>query len=192
MARNKESSATVDAVLKALALGTITGVMLAAPNAVQSLEKPLEKFFYKLDEREKIRKLSKLRSYLKTQGLVRGDYDHGVELTNKALKRIKKYDHNSLAVKVPPKWDGKWRIVMFDIPETKRDARVGFTRKMQEMGFQILQQSVWIHPFESKPEVYSASSFYGVDKWVTYIVTDHIDNEKTLVRRFKLLLRLSN
>jgi len=51
MARNKESSEAVDALLIALSLGTVTGVMLVAPNAVQMLEKPLDVLFKKLDER---------------------------------------------------------------------------------------------------------------------------------------------
>jgi len=79
---------------------------------------------------------------------------------------------------------------MFDIPETKRDGRVGFMQKIQSMGFQLLQQSVWVHPFESKDKVFIASSHYGVTEWVTYIQTDHIDNDKELRRRFRSQLSL--
>lgn len=175
----------VDALLLAMSMGVVTGVMLAAPNAIQMLDKPLELFFDKLDERQKRRKLSKIKSYLKTQGLVRGDYAHGVELTPKALRRIKQYKFQSIAISKPVKWDGKWRLVMFDIPEQKRDARIGFTRKIQEMGFQLLQQSVWIHPFQCKEEIFFVADHFGVRRWTTYIITDHIDNDSELRQRFR-------
>lgn len=188
MGRRKETSRAIDILLYGIGIGTITGTMLMAPNAIQLLDKPLQKLLDDLDEREKERELSKLRSYMRTQGLVRGDYEHGLYLTPKARKRIQKYKQELLAITPPEKWDGCWRIVMFDIPETKRESRVLFTRKIQQLGYQILQQSVWIHPFESKIEIEIVAARLGIEKEVTYMVTTHIDNEKRLMHRFKHII----
>lgn len=48
------------------------------------------------------------------------------------------------------KWDGKWRIVTFDIPIKKRNLRDNLRRKLKELGFGMLQQSIWVsaHPIE--------------------------------------------
>ncbi|MBP6962125.1 hypothetical protein KBB49_01165 [Candidatus Saccharibacteria bacterium] len=189
MSKNKETSKAIDVLLYSIAIGSVTGAMLVAPNAVQILDKPLTKLFDTLDDRQRQRELSRLRSYLKTQGLVRGDYDHGIVLTKKALKRLEVYKFNSLEIECPDKWDNRWRIVMFDIPETKREGRVMFTRRLQDLGFQLLQQSVWIHPYEAKDVVYIVARHFGVEEFVTYIETSHIDNNRILEQRFKSVLK---
>lgn len=74
-------------------------------------------------------------------------------------------------------WDRKWRIVIFDIPEDKRYIRDRLRIKLKELGFGMIQKSVWIsaYPFEDdvrdfleaknlEMEVYlflSDSSFFG-------------------------------
>ncbi len=189
ISRNKQTSRAIDAVLYGLAVGSLTGMALSGANAGPMLDKPIKKLLDGLDERQKSRELSRLRSYMKTQGLVRGDYEHGIELTAKAHKRIKSYSYNTLNVAVPEYWDRKWRLVMFDVPEEKRESRVVFIRKLQELGYQLLQQSVWIHPFASKEEVYVAARHVGIEAYVTYMSTDYIDNSDVLEKRFRELLK---
>jgi DNA-binding transcriptional regulator PaaX len=184
-----DTGKVVDGLLLGIALGTVTATMLAAPNAVQLLDKPTKKLFDELDERQRRREISRLKSYMKTRGLVRGDYDHGIELTKKALRRIKNVEYKNLSVVCNAKWDGTWRLVLFDIPEQKRANRVGFTRKLQELGFQILQQSIWIYPYEAKDEVYIVAKHHRVEEWVTYIITSHIDNDEKLKARFKHIIK---
>lgn len=188
MGKNRDTSKLIDTVLYGLAFGTLTGTMLIAPNAIEVLDKPLNKFFDNLDERQKQREISKLRSYLKTSGLVHGDYEHGIVLTKKALKRVEKYEFDNLKITVPATWDKTWQIVVFDIPETNRDGRVLLTSKLQALGYQLLQQSLWIHPFESKDVVYAITERYGVTEWVTYLQTSNIDNEEKLLVRFRDVL----
>jgi phenylacetic acid degradation operon negative regulatory protein len=44
------------------------------------------------------------------------------------------------------KWDGKWRLFLFDVPESKRSARRKLTRSLASAGCGCLQGSVWISP----------------------------------------------
>ncbi|HEY1074535.1 MAG TPA: PaaX family transcriptional regulator C-terminal domain-containing protein, partial [Patescibacteria group bacterium] len=46
-------------------------------------------------------------------------------------------------------WDGKWRIILFDIPESKRTVRQMFRIKLLDFGARMLQSSVWITPNKS-------------------------------------------
>ena len=48
------------------------------------------------------------------------------------------------------RWDKKWRILIFDIPEKIRWKRDVFREKLKSSGFGMIQQSVWVspHPFE--------------------------------------------
>ena len=43
-------------------------------------------------------------------------------------------------------WDGRWRLVVFDVPETKRRDRVRLRRTLRMLGFGYLQNSVWLSP----------------------------------------------
>lgn len=46
------------------------------------------------------------------------------------------------------KWDGVWRLISFDVPEKKSVMRVGLRRKLKELGFGMLQESLWITPHD--------------------------------------------
>lgn len=72
------------------------------------------------------------------------------------------------------KWDGKYRIVIFDIPEQKRIIRNLFRRNLKKWGFKHLQKSVWI----SKRNVFDKLNSYikdlGLEKWVIVIESDKL------------------
>jgi DNA-binding transcriptional regulator PaaX len=44
------------------------------------------------------------------------------------------------------KWDGRWRLVVFDVPTTQNSRRSRLTRYLRKRGFGRLQNSVWITP----------------------------------------------
>ena len=48
----------------------------------------------------------------------------------------------------PPEWDGKWRMILFDIPESQRTIRQMVRLKLIDLGVRMLQSSVWITPYE--------------------------------------------
>ena len=51
------------------------------------------------------------------------------------------------------KWDGKWRIVIFDISEKQRRGRNLIRRELKWLGFKELQKSVWIFPYDVELEL---------------------------------------
>lgn len=46
------------------------------------------------------------------------------------------------------KWDRQWRIVVFDIAEANKKTRDNLRAKLRELGFGMLQESVWITPYD--------------------------------------------
>jgi len=44
------------------------------------------------------------------------------------------------------RWDGKWRMVLFDVPQSRASDRVRLRRSLADRGFGYLQDSVWITP----------------------------------------------
>jgi phenylacetic acid degradation operon negative regulatory protein len=50
------------------------------------------------------------------------------------------------------KWDGYWRLVLFDVPTTQNTRRTQLRRYLRNRGFGYLQNSVWITPDELQEE----------------------------------------
>ena len=44
-------------------------------------------------------------------------------------------------------WDGKWRVVIFDIREKRRLIRQKLRTLLSGAGMVRLQDSVWVHPY---------------------------------------------
>ena len=69
-----------------------------------------------------------------------------LHLTSYGKSRIER-DFPLLAIQ-RGKWDKKWRIVIFDIEEVSRQIRERFRHKLKELGFGMLQESVFISPYD--------------------------------------------
>ena len=98
-----------DGLLQVLVVGSVTAAALIAPNSLKALDKSLQRFLNKMDERERQRTLSEALSYLRYKQLVVDDYQHGLKLTDKALKRLDTLEVNSLSITPMTPW-GKLAI----------------------------------------------------------------------------------
>jgi len=83
-------------------------------------------------------------------------------------------------------WDGKWRIVVFDIPERKRKMRNFFREKLSWLGFKKLQESVWISPYNIADEVEGLIEYCHAEKYVHYLLVEEIDSREILMNLFKI------
>lgn len=84
------------------------------------------------------------------------------------------------------KWDGKWRIVAFDIPEKYRKGRDALRQKLKKIGFCELQKSILITPYKCKEEIENLIKFFELGKYVRFGVLESIDNEIYFKKFFKL------
>lgn len=69
-----------------------------------------------------------------------------IRVTSEGEKRVRR-DFPILRLQRKP-WDGKWRMIMFDIQELERRKREDLRRKLRELGFGMLQESVFITPHD--------------------------------------------
>lgn len=188
MGKHDTTAAIVDGLLKIAVGGGVVATVLIIPNAAQALDKPLKYFLNTLDGRARDREMRRISVYMKKRGLVTGDYEHGLIITKLGRDRAKKVEFDQMNIQPPKKWDNKWRIVMFDIPESHKVRRNSLTQKLKQLGFKQLQRSVWIHPFSCRMEIERTCLAYGVSKYVTYIETTHIDHQDKLITRFTPVL----
>ena len=101
-----------------------------------------------------------------------------------AGKELAEYLFHSLPK--PKKWDGKWRIIAFDVPEPYNTARRALSLKLRELGCYHYQNSVFVYPYDCREDINFIKNYFGFDSAIKYIVAEKLDDEKTLEEFFKL------
>lgn len=109
-----------------------------------------------------------------------------IVLTEKGKLKALEGKIEELEIKKPEIWDKHWRVVIFDIPEEKRQARDALRRKLKELGFLKIQKSVFILPYECKDEIDFVVEVFGIRKYVRYMKVREITNEEELLLKFNL------
>ncbi|MFH0803679.1 MAG: CRISPR-associated endonuclease Cas2 [Candidatus Tagabacteria bacterium] len=108
-------------------------------------------------------------------------------LTDKGKEKALTYDLEKIEIKKPAKWDKKWRVVLFDIPENRKKIREALRFHLKKLGFYEFQKSVFVHPYDCEDEINYLIEFYAIRKFVRFIIADSIDNELHLKEYFDLL-----
>ncbi|MFA6519901.1 MAG: CRISPR-associated endonuclease Cas2 [Candidatus Paceibacterota bacterium] len=84
------------------------------------------------------------------------------------------------------KWDGRWRMVVFDIPERRRRVRIRLRAFMSEIGFIRLQDSVWVYPYDCEDFVALLKAELKIGKDVLYAIADTIEHDRDIREHFRL------
>ena len=83
-------------------------------------------------------------------------------------------------------WDGKWRIVLFDVPESKRPIRDYLRGVLKRLGFREFQRSMWVWPHKLPPFLKRLLADPQMRKYIRAITTYDIDYDEDLRRNFRL------
>jgi phenylacetic acid degradation operon negative regulatory protein len=75
-------------------------------------------------------------------------------------------------------WDGKWRVVVFDIEERYRRKRDRFRSFIKSLGFGKLQKSIWLTPFPVTEKVEELIQKSGLQDKVLLIETNYVGGIK--------------
>lgn len=109
-----------------------------------------------------------------------------IVLTERGKKRAVAFNFDKMEVNVPGAWDGLWHIVIFDIPEKYKWARLSLRDKLLDLGFFQYQKSVYIYPYSCADEIDFVIEFFKVRRYVRYGILKHISNEAELLLNFNL------
>lgn len=114
------------------------------------------------------------------------DDETRIVLTEKGKLRAIQFKIDDLKIKIPARWDKKWRVVFFDVPEKKRQARDALRDKLREIGFYELQKSVFVFPYECRNEIDFVIEVFEIRGYVRYGILVSISNEAELLKHFDL------
>ena len=84
------------------------------------------------------------------------------------------------------KWDGKWRMVAFDVPERYKAGRDALRRKLKSVGFCELQKSVLVTPYNCRNEIEMLVNFFKLNKYVRFGILEYVDNKNQLESLFNV------
>ena len=125
---------------------------------------------------------------LETGGLVKRDHKGQFALTRKGERRAALLESlQNIHVMKSHDWDEKWRIVIFDVWERRRDIRRRLRTLLGKAGFVRLQDSVWVYPYPCEEFVAFIRADLRLGSGMLYIIADEIENDKYLKEYFGFL-----
>ncbi|MEM6997918.1 MAG: hypothetical protein AAF413_03335 [Patescibacteria group bacterium] len=129
-----------------------------------------------LDELEKHdiskKQLSDQIRYLLRSGRIVTN-DDSCNLAKSGIELLEKLDFQKPIQKEV--WDGKWRIISYDIPESDRMLRNAVRRLIKDLGMKQLQRSIWVCPYDCFGKFKQLENAYGKRGDILYIETDFIE-----------------
>ncbi|MDO8492773.1 MAG: CRISPR-associated endonuclease Cas2 [bacterium] len=172
------------AILKSVAIAGAISVAVVAPNAMQILKMlGVDK---KLNRNTK-QGINVSRRRLVEHGLIAYAKNGFLKLTKRGeqkLLMLEKYDYK---IPHPKRWDKKWRVLIFDIPEKKRQLRDKVRLTLLSIGFKRLQDSVWVYPYDCEDLITLIKADFKIGKDLLYLIVDSIENDRSVREWFGLI-----
>ena len=97
----------------------------------------------------------------------------GYLLTPKGRLKIFRLKTKKIKRKKLPQ--GNWLIVFFDIPEKRRKTRDLFRLTLKELGFERLQRSVWVTPYQVSRELKELIKDCDLEKYAKSLLVKELE-----------------
>lgn len=167
-------------VLSTVATAGLVSVTLVAPNIIGAMVK-----MGLLPSPQKKQAIERARDRLVRNGLLTYE-DRKLRLTRKGEAELRRIERNNFAIKKPRRWDGKWRVLIFDIPEYRRGLREKVRRTLRTIGFVHLQHSVWIYPYDCEDLMALLKADFKIGRDMRYLIADTIEYDHAYRAKFGL------
>ncbi len=184
MSRELKLGPAAQKVLLLLLTGLALG-LTRSPRQYFRILKNFQKSWKQIDHK----KLHRVVKTLDAKGLIVAKSKRSyvqISLSPQGQKWATRYKIERMKIPKPSKWDGQWRIVIFDIPEERKKARDAFARALKNLGFYQLQKSVFAYPYECRKELDIVIEFFEIKPYINCIAAHKIDSDIELKRYFDL------
>lgn len=176
-----------------LTTAVVGGVMLIggapSPRALSQLlvelsgQKPRNKYRFKNQTSTALTRLAQ-RGYLVFETRRDKRYARITPLGIQALTL--EQQRTSLQLAKQKRWDKRWRVIIFDIPESRRGTRDLLRRTMRSSGFYRLQDSVWLYPHDCEDFITLLKADLKLGNAVIYMIVERIENDRRVKDYFAL------
>jgi len=168
-------------ILSTIAGASILGVGLLAPNVIGAMAK----LGILPNKREK-EYVNSSASKMVKKGLLKYNGKF-YELTSLGKERLRRWEFTNFRLHKPRKWDKKWRLIIFDIPDKKRRIRDQIRHLFRSAGLYLLQESVWVYPYDCEDIITLLKTDFGVGKNLLYLIVEELENDRHLRDEFDLV-----
>ena len=135
-------------------------------------ENPIFKKYQKDRGRREFGKLIyylKRKDYIKVQNL---EGKHAILITKKGVSKALKASFKLKGAE--KRKDGKWIMLIFDIPQKHRKARDLLRSILDNLGYKLFQQSVWISPYDISEKTEKLLQLYSLDRYVKIFLVEKL------------------
>ncbi len=166
-------------ILRSVQVAGVLSIAIVAPNAIGALAK-----LGVIPTKRQSETIKRSYTRLIESGHLRFQ-DGRLRLTPKGSQRLLLLQAKEQRQK-KPRWDGKWRVLVFDIPEYRRSVREKMRRTLTAIGFARLQDSVWIYPYDCEDLITLLKADFKIGRDVLYMIVDQLEGDGVLRRDFGL------
>lgn len=175
--RQKECASQI--ALAALGVIGAVGIMAAiavAPGIALAL-KPFAKRYPSRQRYDADRALRKLirRGFVRE---VRRGRTAGYALTDRGREYLARHELSRTKLCPPKRWDRKWRVIVFDIPEKRRYLRDMLRTQFTRLGLHSIQKSVWLFPYACDDLVRFLKADLGLGRNVQYFTVGKFEDRE--------------
>jgi len=181
----------VKEILTLLASGVLLATAFIMPGMAKILPQSSENYQknWKEWKRFNLAYLRRSLKRLKKQKLVEVEEENGlttIKITTRGKRRVLKYALEELEIAQPKFWDGKWQLIIYDIPQPKRRLSNLMSQTLKNLGFLALQKSVYLIPYPCQPQIEFIREYFGLGDNVLILEVSKIENDKPLREYFGL------
>lgn len=113
----------------------------------------------------------KKNNYIKVKNL---ENKKAVILTKQGIDKVLKISFKIEAQDNQKRKDGKWIMLMFDIPQWNKKARTLLRNVLCNLGYKMFQQSVWVTPYDVSEKTEKLLQTYSLDQYVRIFLIEEL------------------
>ena len=174
-------------IIRALGMGVGITIALSNKRTSYKMSKTLVKEIFGLNKKPK--NVSNYFLRLRKQKLIdfkKNGHFHKIILTENGRKVFLRFNYENMDIKIPKIWDKNFLVIVFDIPEKKKSARDSLREKIKELGCVRFNDSVWVYPYPCQKEIDFIANYWGIGRYVHFILDRDITNRDLLEKSFSL------
>lgn len=156
-----------------IGIGEITVQSFLAPSYYANLPEPIDLFADQKEKKLNVKEITIRQSIrrLQKQGFVKKDQNRYV--LTKLGKKLAEYVMNRKNI-IDAKWDKKYRVVIFDIPEEQKKIRDWFRQELGLLSYRSLQKSVFVSKFPLTSDLIKEIKRKKIGNCVNYLLVDKV------------------
>lgn len=106
-----------------------------------------------------------------------------IKITHKGKQKLLRYKVDKMVLD-ESNWDGKWRLIIYDVAKTKRANSEMFRTMLNKLRFLKLQKSVYLTPFKCEDEIEYLRLLFEIGNEVQILKVGSLENEAAYRRYF--------